>query len=122
WLQPNHGTYAGGLTFGGAAGVTFNGTSGRVSSPDNATVDLGDPTGAADVWGIWVRMKRGATGAIRSLVSKGDKSYGLQLDATGRPQIVSNGVVIATASSAIADTNVHDILACRVQGGAVAQI
>jgi hypothetical protein len=104
----NHGSYsAGGLTFGGrAGGLGFNGTSGVVTVPDAGSLDF------ANSWAVWCVVKRGATGAVRTLISKGDKTYCLQLDATGKPQLRDNGVILCTASSAL-DTNTHTILAGR---------
>ena len=105
---PNDGTYSlAGLTFGGrAGGLGFNGTSGVVTVPDDPSLDI------AGAWAVWVQIKRGATGAVRTLISKGDKSFCLQLDATGKPQIRDNGAVILTAPAAI-DANTHSILAGR---------
>jgi hypothetical protein len=106
--SPNHGAYSpAGLTFGGrAGGLGFNGTTGVVTVPDDGSLDI------AGAWAVWCQITRGATGAVRALVSKGDKSFCLQLDATGKPQIRDNGVILCTAASAI-DTSKHTIFAGR---------
>jgi hypothetical protein len=107
--SPNHGAYSGGLTFGGrAGGLGFNGTTGVVTVPDDGSLD----TASGQPWAVWAQVKRGATGAVRTIISKGDKAPCLQLDATGKPQIRDNGVILCTAASAI-DTNTHTILAGR---------
>jgi hypothetical protein len=109
----NHGAIVGGLSFGGSSGVAFDGNSGYVSVPHHGSLEqLTTPVATIDQWAVWVRISRGPTGAIRSIISKGGGSYCLRLDATGRPQILDNGVVTATAT-AIIDANPHSILAGR---------
>jgi hypothetical protein len=99
----NHGQYVGSPTLGGSAGVTFNGTSQYVTVPAHASLDLGDQ------WVLWCYIKRGATGANRTLMSKGAGGYQLRLDATGKPQVVrSGGTVLLTAPTAL-DTNAHTV-------------
>jgi hypothetical protein len=109
----NHGAGVGGLSFGGSSGVAFDGGSGYVNIPNSASLaGIGSPSGPSDNWAIWCRVTRGPVGAVRALVSKGDRAWRLQLDATGRPQLVSNGNVIATAANPL-NTSPHTILAGR---------
>jgi hypothetical protein len=108
----NHGALVGGVS-PVAGGLAFDGSTGYVSVPHHASLELGtSPTPNASSWAVWCRIARGPTGAVRALVSKGGGSYRLQLDATGRPQIVDGGVVTATAT-AIIDANPHVIFAGR---------
>jgi hypothetical protein len=100
----NDGTYSGGLTFNGRAGLVFNGSSGMVTIADAPALDL---TGS---WGVWCSLKRGATGAVRTILSKGGSAYRLQLSSTGVVQMVANGVTILAAPSAL-DANQHAIAA-----------
>jgi hypothetical protein len=118
----NHGQYVGSPTLGGTAGVTMNGTSQYVNVPAHASLDLGDS------WVLWCYIKRGATGANRTLMGKGAGGYQLRLDSAGRPQAVrSGGTVLLTAPSAL-DTNAHTVAARKdgvqvvlyVDGNAVA--
>jgi hypothetical protein len=101
----NDGAYSGGLTFNGRSGLVFNGTSGVVTIADDPSLDT------ASSWAVWCSIKRGATGAIRTLVSKGGTAYRLQLSATGAPQLVDNGAVILTGAAL--DANQHAILAYK---------
>jgi hypothetical protein len=108
----NHGQYVGNPTKNGAAGVVMNGTSQYVTVPDDASLDLTTAT-------IWCQVQRGATGAIRTLMSKGGASaWQLRLDATGKPQLVVAGTVVLTAAAAL-DTAVHTITACIAPGQAL---
>ena len=108
----NHGQYVGSPTLGGVAGgVTMNGTSQHVTVPDHASLDL---TGN---WALWCQVKRGATGAIRSLVSKGAGAYQLRLDATGTPQLaIAGGAVLVTSSRGALDTGVHTVMGANDGG------
>jgi len=113
----NHGTFVGGLTFGGAAGLGFDGLSGHVMVPHGTgSLEIGThPEVVADNWAVWVRFRRGPLGAVRTLIAKGgSSSYCLRIDATGHLQIVDGGIVTLTDPTVL-DTNVHQVLAGRAQ-------
>lgn len=103
----NHGAFVGGLTYGGAAGLGFNGTTGYVSVPHHASLEA-QPTNR---WGVWLRFARGATGAVRALVSKGGNSFCVRINAAGSVEVLDGGVV--TFTSAVLNTAVHTLLIGR---------
>jgi hypothetical protein len=107
---PNHGQYVGNPSRV-AGGVALNGSSQYVSVKDDPSLDLtGD-------WTVWCQVQRGATGAIRTLMSKGGASaWQLRLDATGKPQLVVAGQVILTAANPL-DANVRTVSASYGAGG-----
>lgn len=120
------GTYLGGLTRNGAAGVVFDGTSGRIETPTTKDV-------ASSEWSLIARVKAGAAGAIRTLLSKGPTGIVLRLDATNKPQVaIGGGAVLLTAPTAL-DAAEHVVAAMYgprpggtlylyVDGGSVASI
>jgi hypothetical protein len=108
----NHGSYVGGPTLGGAAGVALNGSSQYISVPDHASLDLGN------VWTLWCHMKRGPLGATGTLMSKGYGGYSLQVDLTGHLQVMVAGQAQVLRDPAVIDTSPHFVLATK-QGGSV---
>lgn len=98
------GTYLGGLVRNGAAGVVFDGTSGRIETPTTKDVNQGEFT-------LVARIKAGAAGAVRTLIGKGPAGIVLRLDATNKPQIaIGGGAVLLTAPAAL-DAAEHTIAA-----------
>jgi Concanavalin A-like lectin/glucanases superfamily len=108
----NNGTYNGGVVQGGAAGATFDGATGYVSIPDSATLD----NAVADSWWIAARVTRGALGANRTIMSKGNGGWNLRLDATGKPQLVKSNVAVLVQAPAAIDANPHVIAASKTSG------
>lgn len=108
----NNATYNGGVTLGGAAGATFNGTTGYVSCPTSASLDAA----AANSWWVAAKVIRGPIGANRTIVSKGNSGWNLRLDDQGRPQIVKSNIAVLVQAPAAIDTNPHVIAMTKTAG------
>jgi len=111
----NPGTYQGGVTRGGAAGITLNGSTGYVSVPDAASLDLGD------TWALAAIVKVGALGAVRALVSKGQAGPYMRINATGNVELWDSGVqLLATSSTALVAGTTYVVVGMKT--GASARI
>lgn len=114
------GTAHGGITYGvtggvtgGGTAVTFNGTTGYISIPDSATVDLGN-TFSLEAW-----ISRGATGAARGIIGKGQDAYFLGLNAAERLIIAQgwNGDIVVSADNAVT-AGWHHVVGTKDAGSA----
>jgi len=113
-LGINRGSYLGGLILGqpgavaGNTAVRMNGSSGRISVPDSASLRTGD-TFTVEMW-----VKLGKLGVSQGLASKG---FVLYLDAKGYLKIRKPNVAdIATSSVRIADTSAYHHIAVTKSG------
>lgn len=109
----NPGTYNGGVTLGGAAGATFDGSTGYVSVADSTSLD----NAVADSFWYAARVVRGALGANRTILSKGSNGVNLRLDTAGKPQIVKSNVAVLVQAPAAIDTNPHVIAMTKSAAG-----
>ncbi len=98
---------SGALSEDPATGVTFNGTSEYVEVPDNATLDV------ADAWSVFALVKRGATGADRMIISKGQDAFAVGLSSTGAVTVSRSNVQLISTSTTTLDTSWHAVFAAK---------
>ena len=120
-LGPN-GTYTGGVTLGqtsplvGSANTAMllDGTSGYVSVPSNAALDLGDGPFTLEAW-----IKRTAAGHTDEIFQKTGNGYRIRFG-SGNTLVFSKGSAgneIVRTTSTIADTNWHHVVVTRPAAG-----
>lgn len=118
-ITTNDGTYTGGFTLAQASGlindtdtaVLLNGTTGFISVEDNAVLDL------ADLFTLeaWVKHPNAYNATWDGIVSKQVNSFSLNLDTTGKLNLVKNSVdIIVTSTIQVPqDSTFHHVVATK---------